>query len=156
MTTLTSLGINWKCFINNLDCCNLHFLSTRVVRSFAFPGVAPVRTETIEFLFKLCSIDEDGNVRCGPMGSGKENSPVASVNTYSDLIFGSPRFRNDKKARGITSVGQSAMVADTDGADENGISLRGLVAKLETGRENVARGPVRLKDPADEVNCLWY
>lgn len=35
----------------------------RVLRSFKFPGAAPLRTETISFLFEICSTSPDDGDR---------------------------------------------------------------------------------------------
>jgi hypothetical protein len=53
-----------------------------------------------------------------------------------------------EQARGLNKVGRTAAPEDS-GADQQGRTLRGYVAKLQAGRELVGSGPVQLPSATD-------
>ncbi|KAJ1418197.1 WD40-repeat-containing domain protein [Ochromonadaceae sp. CCMP2298] len=124
----------------------------RVLRSFRFPGAPPLRTETIQFLFGLCAEEMQGGQggqggRGGQMqGSLNEaGRPVADPNVLTDLLFGFPTTNRDRRARGLTRVGEA--VANDN--DAQGRELKGMVARMQSGRDEVGRGPVKLASATD-------
>jgi hypothetical protein len=55
----------------------------RVLRSFSFPGTSPIRNETIQYFFDLCSHTISGNIVMN-----EEGRPVADASHFIELIFG--------------------------------------------------------------------
>jgi hypothetical protein len=72
--------------------------------------------------------------------------PVADPNILTDLLFGFPTTNRDRKARGLTRVGAETGAND---ADAQGRQLKGMVAKMQSGREMVGRGPVKMVSATD-------
>ena len=69
--------------------------SHRVLRTFRFPGAAPLRVETISFLFELCSTSREDGERF----VNEEGRCVADPNVLSDLLFGVPTSTRDRKVK---------------------------------------------------------
>jgi hypothetical protein len=66
-----------------------------VLRSFKFPGAPPLRTETIGYLFEMCSTSPAN----GDKYVNEEGRVVADPNILTDLLFGAPTSTRDIKVR---------------------------------------------------------
>lgn len=117
-----------------------------MLRSFNFPGIAPIRQEVIQFIFNLCNVNEEGAAF-----RNEEGRLVANHNVFIDLIFGIPVNRKDVKARGVVKVNNNLEETSQSIEQEfqTGLDLKGFAQKMESGREVVGTGPVRLSNATD-------
>eukprot|EP01038_Epipyxis_sp_PR26KG_P015669 gene15669-21194_t len=123
----------------------------RLLRSYTFPGASKIRSETIKFLFELCSISDDGETFVN-----QQEEPIATSNILVDLIFGSinnhhpamrkPKSNNNANNNNLTS---SMTLSNEEYNINNSIKGRGFAAKVDNGRQLVASGPVNPPSATD-------
>ncbi len=118
-------------------------LFPRVLKSFNFPGTAPLRSETIQYLFDICSTTESGQL------VNEENRPVADAKHLLELIFGSHPSRREEVVRKVRASEKEKTKTDGDVEPFTGLPLKSFAAKLNSGRQAVGVGPVQLANATD-------
>lgn len=118
----------------------------RVLRSFQFPGTAPLKAETAQYLFDLCSHTEDQGVL-----RNEEGRPVADANFLLGLLFGHQTTRSEevqrKGGRAVdASFDETKKAGSLDATAEEsftGLPLKSYAAKMDAGRQAVGIIPDR-------------
>jgi hypothetical protein len=144
----------------------------RVLRSCSFPGMTPLRTETIQYLFEICSLSDSGGALLSEHGT-----QIALASQLVDLVFGSsvawstaqrkeraqPQV-DPRQVRGCVCDDYDfillidliinivcVLVQQSQGKVDpiTGRLLKNFIAKVDSGRETVARGPFNLPSATD-------
>jgi WD40 repeat protein len=120
----------------------------RVLRSFQFPGSQPLRPETAQFIFDMCSHADGQGTMLNEAGN-----PVADVNFFVDLIFGHQPTRREQVERQRGRI--AADKEDKQPATEHltGLPLKSFPEKVNAGRKVVGVIPDRFASTTAGVDA---
>lgn len=120
----------------------------RVLRSFQFPGSQPLRPETAQYIFEMCSHSEGQGIMLN-----EEGRPVADVNFLVDLIFGHQPTRREQVERQQRRVAADKELTQPTTEHLTGLPLKSFPDKVNAGRKVVGNIPERFASTTAGVDA---
>ncbi len=121
-----------------------------MLRSFSFPGCAPLRTETLQYIFNLCIPDPvevqaggGRGVKKGLLLGVADVPEAADISHLLELLFGSSHKPHSKPQDGV-SIGLEV--------DQHGLIADNFVQKVDMNRQEVGTGPIRMPHAVDKAS----